>query len=113
MTEVGRDDGGDRPALGLIGYGAFGRLTARHLAPSFQVIAHDPAATDGEGVATLADLATAAACPVLILAVPNTRCAPPEVRSMKRSSDRRPFATCVSISGTRVCTPGMPDGEAG
>ena len=58
------------PRLGLIGFGAFGRLTARHLAPWFEVIAHDPATTDGEGVATLADLATAAACPVVILAVP-------------------------------------------
>lgn len=62
--------GASKPRLGLIGFGAFGRLTARHLAASFQVIAHDPAATDGEGVATLADLATAAACPVVILAVP-------------------------------------------
>jgi prephenate dehydrogenase len=56
--------------LGLIGFGAFGRLTARHLSDWFEVIAHDPVATDGEGVATLADLATAAACPTVILAVP-------------------------------------------
>ena len=59
-----------RERLGLIGFGAFGRLTARHLAPWFEVIAHDPVATDGEGVATLAGLATAAACPTVILAVP-------------------------------------------
>jgi prephenate dehydrogenase len=59
-----------KPKLGLIGFGAFGRLTARHLSAWFEVIAHDPAATDGEGVATLADLATAAACPTVILAVP-------------------------------------------
>ena len=59
-----------KPRLGLIGFGAFGRLTARHLAPWFEVIAHDPATTDGEGVATLADLATATACPTVILAVP-------------------------------------------
>ena len=59
-----------KPRLGLIGFGAFGRLTARHLAPWFEVIAHDPATTDGEGVATLADLTTATACPTVILAVP-------------------------------------------
>ena len=41
-----------REKLGLIGFGAFGRLTARHLSPWFDIIAHDPAATDGEGVAT-------------------------------------------------------------
>jgi prephenate dehydrogenase len=59
-----------RPALGLIGYGAFGRLTARHLAAWFDVLAHDPAATDAEDTARLTDLATAAACPVVVLAVP-------------------------------------------
>jgi prephenate dehydrogenase len=59
-----------RPKLGLIGYGAFGRLTARHLAPWFEVLACDPAAPEVEGGARLTDLATAAACPVVILAVP-------------------------------------------
>ena len=62
---------GARPRLGLIGYGAFGRLTARHLSPWFEVLAHDPAATVEEGdLARRTDLATAAACPVVILAVP-------------------------------------------
>ncbi|WP_426019797.1 prephenate dehydrogenase/arogenate dehydrogenase family protein [Brevundimonas sp. DWR2-3-1b1] len=60
--------------LGLIGFGAFGRLTARHLSPWFDILAHDPAATPGvgggEGVATLTDLTTAAACPTVVLAVP-------------------------------------------
>ena len=59
-----------REKLGLIGFGAFGRLTARHLSPWFDIYAHDPAANDGEGHATLTDLATAAACPTVILAVP-------------------------------------------
>jgi len=60
----------DRPTLGLIGFGAFGRLIARHLSDRFDILAHDPAATDGEGRARLTDLATAAACPVVVLAVP-------------------------------------------
>ena len=60
----------ERPRLGLIGLGAFGRLTARHLSPWFEIKAHDPAATDGDGFAALTDLATAAACRVVILAVP-------------------------------------------
>lgn len=59
-----------KPRLGLIGYGAFGRLTARHLLAWFDVVAHDPAASEGDAYATLADLATAAACPVVVLAVP-------------------------------------------
>jgi hypothetical protein len=46
-------------------------------------------------------------------AMPNRRLAPWLVRSTKRSRDSRPLATWVSITGTRVCTPGMPEGEAG
>ncbi|AQR62877.1 prephenate dehydrogenase [Brevundimonas sp. LM2] len=61
---------GPRSTLGLIGYGAFGRLTARHLSPWFEILAHDPAATDDGGVARLTDLETAAGCPVVVLAVP-------------------------------------------
>ncbi len=77
MTEVGGKAPGVTVAkekLGLIGFGAFGRLTARHLSPWFDILAHDPAATPGvgggEGVATLTDLTTAAACPTVVLAVP-------------------------------------------
>ncbi len=59
-----------RPRLGLIGYGAFGRLTARHLSAWFDILAHDPAAIDGDGVAALVSLEEAAACPIVVLAVP-------------------------------------------
>jgi len=61
---------GVRPQLGLIGFGAFGRLTARHLSPWFDILAHDPAADDGEGLARLTTLEEAAACPTVVLAVP-------------------------------------------
>ncbi|MNL87114.1 hypothetical protein D3C87_2161160 [compost metagenome] len=44
---------------------------------------------------------------------PNTRLTPWLVRSTKRSRLRRPFTTCVSMIGTSVWTPGMPEGEAG
>jgi prephenate dehydrogenase len=61
-------------SLGLIGFGAFGRLIARHLSSQsggrFEILAHDPAATDDMGLVSLTDLATAAACPIVILAVP-------------------------------------------
>lgn len=60
-----------RSRLGLIGFGAFGRLTARHLASHFEILVHDPAATDDlDGLVRLTDLAETAACPVVILAVP-------------------------------------------
>lgn len=55
--------------IGLIGYGAFGRLTARHLCERFEILAFDPVASDDDA-ARLVDLETAAACPVVILAVP-------------------------------------------
>lgn len=65
----------DKPRLGLIGYGAFGQLTARHLSAWFDVRAYDPALMTQEGAgsdahATAVDLAEAAACPVVVLAVP-------------------------------------------
>jgi len=59
-----------KPKLGLIGFGAFGRLTAKHLAPWFDIIAHDPAASEGDGLARLTTLEEVAACPVVVLAVP-------------------------------------------
>ena len=59
-----------KPRLGLIGYGAFGKLTARHLAAHFDVRAFDPAMTGDDGFAARVDLAEAAGCPVVILAVP-------------------------------------------
>ncbi|RZJ87441.1 MAG: prephenate dehydrogenase/arogenate dehydrogenase family protein, partial [Brevundimonas sp.] len=54
-----------RPRLGLIGYGAFGRLAAQRLSPHFEVVAYDPAG--GDATATLAEVA---ACPIVVLAVP-------------------------------------------
>lgn len=60
-----------RPRLGLIGFGAFGRLVARHLAPFFVIHAYDPAmpAEPGSDVSPGA-LRVAADCPVVILAAP-------------------------------------------
>lgn len=65
------------PTIGIIGFGAFGRLMARHLAPWFPLLACDPAlpadgAADG---ARLTDQAAAAACPIVILAMPVDRLA--------------------------------------
>lgn len=58
-----------RPAIGLIGLGAFGQLAARHLAPHADLTGHDPHAPMPDGVQA-ATLAEAAAQPVVILAVP-------------------------------------------
>ncbi|MRI54287.1 prephenate dehydrogenase [Methylobacterium sp. DB1607] len=69
-----------RPRVGLVGFGAFGRLIARHLAPHAGLTVHDPylpaatlaarLAADAGPHAVAADLAAAADCPVVILATP-------------------------------------------
>jgi prephenate dehydrogenase len=61
------------PALGLIGFGAFGRLVATHLAPLVSLRIHDPFVSDtafAEAGFAPCGLAEAAACPVVILATP-------------------------------------------
>lgn len=59
--------------IGLFGFGAFGRLAARHLAPHGRLLVHDPRADPGE-IRALgaepADLPGAAACPTVVLATP-------------------------------------------
>jgi prephenate dehydrogenase len=60
-------------AVGLIGFGRFGRLAARHLCGALRVRVFDPSAAAGE-IAALgaepADLPSAARCDAVILAVP-------------------------------------------
>jgi prephenate dehydrogenase len=59
------------PEIGIIGFGAFGRLMARHLQPHFRLRAYDPALPAGfQGAAERTGLAEAASCPVVILATP-------------------------------------------
>lgn len=65
--------------VGLFGLGAFGRLIAHHLAPHVPVIAHDPAVPDLakrtharkiDARVRLATMSDAAACDLVVLAVP-------------------------------------------
>lgn len=62
-----------RPSVGIIGFGAFGRLIAQHLAPHASLRVYDPflpaGAFDGHG-AVRTSLHEAARCSVVILAVP-------------------------------------------
>ncbi len=57
------------PRLGLVGYGAFGRLAARHLSNWFEILAYDPMG-QGDAYAALGGLEAVAACPIVILSVP-------------------------------------------
>jgi prephenate dehydrogenase len=60
--------------VGIIGFGAFGRLIALHLRPYFALAAYDPASAvrgwDAVSGVVHADLAEAAACDIVILATP-------------------------------------------
>jgi prephenate dehydrogenase len=57
-------------SIGLIGLGAFGRLIAAHLGGRFPLFGFDPAVNDPVKGVILSTLAQAAACDVVILAVP-------------------------------------------
>jgi prephenate dehydrogenase len=63
-----------KESFGIIGVGAFGTLAAKHLAPHFDLVLHD-AAADIVAVAKscdarIGDLCAAAACDIVMLAVP-------------------------------------------
>lgn len=65
-----------RPAVGIIGFGAFGRLIAQHLAPHMALRVYDPRPAEADSPtygAVRTDLIAAARCPVVILAVPVSR----------------------------------------
>src|SRR5579863_7078880 len=60
-------------SVGIIGFGAFGQLAARHLAPHFEVLAFDPGAVEIPSDLTTVKrvvLAEAAACDVVVFATP-------------------------------------------
>ncbi len=66
-----------RQSLGIIGLGAFGRFMAKHLSPWFDLRGYDKArpspaalAADGAGAVVPASLAEAAACDLVVFAVP-------------------------------------------
>lgn len=61
-------------SLGLLGFGAFGRLMARHLQPHLRLVVCDPARPPqpdpaGQGLVP-GDIAAVAACDIVVLAVP-------------------------------------------
>jgi prephenate dehydrogenase len=66
-----------RLSLGIIGFGAFGRLAAHHLAPYFHLCAYDPGLRESERVdgVRLVDLRTASISDVVVLATPVNRLA--------------------------------------
>lgn len=91
-----------RLALGLLGFGAFGRLAARHLRPHATLVVHDPAVTTWDMAAhgvrpgTVADVARA---DVVVLAVPVGALAT-AIRSLR--PHLRPGAAVVDVGSVKV-----------
>ncbi|OSQ48809.1 prephenate dehydrogenase [Thalassospira alkalitolerans] len=103
------------PSVGIFGFGAFGQLIARHLAPYFSLLVHDRnadvSASAGQGNVRCADLVATAACDIVILAVPVSQMA--SVIS-DISSHLRPGAIVldvgsVKIEPARLMRAGLPD----
>ena len=74
---MSNDVGASRPLVGIIGFGAFGRLMAQHLRAHFRLCAYDPALMPGAFTEMpdimLTSLAEAAGCSIVVLATPVSR----------------------------------------
>ena len=101
--------------VGLMGFGAFGRLTARHLQPHLRLVVHDPAqavpADDtGKGMAP-GGIAEIAACDIVILAMPVDRLAEAvaSLRPHLRAGTLVLDVGSVKIEPARLLLAGLPD----
>lgn len=96
------------PSLGIIGFGAFGRLMARHLRPHFRLYAYDPALPPGPSAevdgAVPASLPVAAACPVVVLATPVSRL---EEAVAAVGPHLRPGALVLDVGSVKVVPAGI------
>lgn len=97
----GQDFG--KTTVGIVGFGAFGRLIARQLAAHFDLVAYDPAPGFRESAVSLGvtpvDLETAARCNVVVLAAP--------VSSLERvvrdiAPFCRPGALVIDVASVKV-----------
>jgi prephenate dehydrogenase len=104
-----------RQSLGIIGFGAFGRLIAQHLQSHFRLYAYDPApppaAYLGTHDVTMTTLAEVAACPIVVLAVPVSRLAD-TVAAIR--SDLAPGSLVLDVGSVKVIPAeimrqGLPD----
>jgi prephenate dehydrogenase len=96
------------PTVGLVGFGAFGRLVARHLSAHLPLLAYDPAPPAPVGAsldgAVMAGLAAVAACDIVVLAAPVGRLA--EVVAAIAPL-LRPGALVVDVGSVKVVPAGI------
>ncbi len=89
--------------LGLFGFGAFGRLAARHLSPFFEVLVHDPSPAARREArrwnVRLVSLEEAAACPLVVLAAPVGRL---ESLAREIAPHVRPHAMVFDVASVKV-----------
>lgn len=106
---------GRRPVIGLVGFGAFGQLAARHLACHAELRVFDPKHEPGQrlapGIAAVA-LAEAARCSIVILTVP-VRVLAATVREIAPHMRRGALVLdvgSVKVQPTAVMAEGLPRG---
>jgi prephenate dehydrogenase len=89
--------------LGLFGFGAFGRLAFRHLAPYFEVVVCDPSPAARRQArrhnVRLVSLEEAAACPVVVLAAPVGAL---EALAARIAPHVRPRALVIDVASVKV-----------
>jgi prephenate dehydrogenase len=102
-------------AIGLMGFGAFGRLMAGHLQPHLPLVVFDPVRPaepdcSGKGLAP-GGIAEVAACDIVILAVPVDRLieAIAELRPHLRAGTVVLDVGSVKIEPARLLLAGLPD----
>jgi prephenate dehydrogenase len=96
------------PAVGIIGFGAFGRLMAGYLRPHFSVCAYDPKLPPGPSVEVsgviLTSLPATANCPIVVLATPVNRLA----EAVKEISPHlRPGSLVLDVGSVKVVPAGI------
>lgn len=89
--------------LGLFGFGAFGRLAVRHLAPYFEILAHDPSPQAQRRArqwnVRMVSLEEAAACPIVVLGAPVSAL---EGLARQVGPHVRPHAIVIDVASVKV-----------
>jgi prephenate dehydrogenase len=90
-------------SIGLVGFGAFGRLVANHLDPFFALVVNDPAMSTNDGRLPGRAVAGSAAeicrCDLIILAVPVSELAN-AIKCLR--PHLRPGCTVVDVGSVKV-----------